>query len=143
MEYFRSDNQICARLDVGDEISSSILAIAKKENISLASISGIGATDNADIGVFDMNTGTYDVHTYTGVHEITSLVGNLTTKDGEPYSHLHITLAGKDGSIVGGHLLRGVICLTAEIFITILNGHAERQLDSDLHINKITFPDFS
>lgn len=139
MEYKRFDNQIAVRLDCGDEISESILKIAEAEKITLGSVSGIGATDDVDVGVFDTDAKTYNRYTFTGTHEITSLTGNLTTKDGKPYSHLHITLAGDGGKITGGHLLRGMISLTAEIFITVIDGKAERKYDSVYGINKIAF----
>ena len=140
MEYQRFNNQIAVRLDRGDEIVKSILMIAEAEKIALASISGIGATDDVDVGVFNAETRAYNTFSFKGTHEITSLTGNLTTKDAEPYLHLHITLAGEGGKIVGGHLLRGMISLTAEIFMTVIEGKAERIYDSELGINTIDFP---
>lgn len=141
MEYKVFGNQIVVRLDRGDEISESILKIAAMEKIALASISGIGATDDVEVGVFDTKKGTYNRFAFSGTHEITSLTGNLTTKDAEPYLHLHITLAGEAGKIVGGHLLRGIISLTAEIMITVVEGEAVRTYDSKLGINRIEFLD--
>ena len=45
MEYKKFETAYVVRLDPGDEICESLLAIAKQENIALASISGIGAVD--------------------------------------------------------------------------------------------------
>ena len=68
--------------------------------------------------------------------EITSLIGNITVKNGEPYVHLHITVAGKGGNVYGGHLLKTVISATAEIFITVLPGTVERfESDSSPKLN--------
>lgn len=139
MEYKRFDNQIVLRLDCGDEISTAVLNVAKAENITLASISGIGAADDIDVGVFDIAAKQYVNYHFCGNHEITSLTGNLTTKDGECYSHLHITLAGEGANIVGGHLLKGIISLTAEIVITIIDGKVDRKFDPAPGINKISF----
>lgn len=139
MEYSRFGNQIVVRLDQGDEISASVLKIAEAEDISLASVSGIGATNDIDVGVYDIDAKEYTRYTFRGTHEITSLIGNLTRKDGKPYAHMHVTLAGDGGKIVGGHLLRGVIVLTSEIFITVVDGKAERKYDAGLGINRLSF----
>lgn len=139
MEYKRFEDRIAVRLDRSDEICGSILKIAEAEHIGLATVSGIGATDDADIGVFDTETKTYCRNPVTGMHEITSLLGNLSTKDGVPYLHLHITVAGEGEKTEGGHLLRCVISLTAEIFITVIAGKAERSYDEALGLNRLVF----
>ncbi|MDX2283564.1 MAG: PPC domain-containing DNA-binding protein [Bacteroidia bacterium] len=57
--------------------------------------------------------------------EIVSLSGTLCP-DG---LHLHIALAGRDGSVTGGHLLDGcLIYTTAEVVIGELPGYAFRRL---------------
>lgn len=139
MEYRRFNDKIVLRLDKGDEIVDSIMNLAKKEKITLASVTGIGGTDNVTVGVFNMDKKGYDRFTFTGTHEITSLTGNICTMNGEEYSHIHITLAGTGGNVVGGHLLSCTISLTAEIFVTILDGTVDRKRDEELQINKFRF----
>lgn len=137
MEYKRFENTIFARLDPGEEITASLLKLAKAENIGCASVSGIGAADDIKVGVFDLEAKKYAEFAFTGNHEITDLCGSLTTLNGEPYQHLHITLAATDGTVRGGHLLSGVISLTGEIIITILPGTLERKKNEALGINTI------
>ncbi len=139
MEYGIFDNTIVVRLDKGDKIVESVLSVAKKEGITLAYLTGIGAVDDFEVGVFDLDKADYAHYRYTGNHEINSVVGNLTTKEGAPYLHAHITCTGCDGTVVGGHLFEGKVSLTAEIFLQIINGSAERKFDSTVGINKITF----
>lgn len=135
MVYKRFGNTIAMRLERGDEIMEQILLLAAKENIRLASVTGIGATDDVTVGVFDPTQQVYERYTFTGAHEITGLVGNLSTMNGENYAHLHITCAGMGGNVVGGHLLRGVISLTGEILIQIADGAVDRKRDETLQIN--------
>lgn len=135
MEYKRFDNTMALRLDPGDEVVASILDVVKKENVTLASVTGIGGAGEIGIGVFNTDTKSYDKRTLTGTHEITSLVGNVNTMQGGTYAHLHITCAGKGGEVVGGHLLRCVISLTAEIFLQIVDGSIDRKRREDLQIN--------
>ena len=138
MLYNRSGNDIVLRLDPGEEVCASVLAVAKKENIPCASVSAIGATNDFTVGVFDLNKKSYDLFKYDdGNYEIASLTGSLSTMNGEPYQHLHITLAGTDGTVRGGHLLSGVISLTAEIVVTILPGTLERKKNETLGINTV------
>lgn len=139
MEYKRFGNTIALRLDPGDEIVTQVLAVAQKENVTLASVTGIGGTDDVEVGVFDMSKKSYNRFTYSGTHEITSLTGNVNTMDGKMYTHLHITLAGADGRVVGGHLLRCVISLTAEIFLYHADGTVDRTRREDLQINTWAF----
>lgn len=139
MEYKRFNDKIVLRLDAGDEIISSVLKVAKEEKITLASLTGIGGTDDVTTGVFDMDSKTYNKFHFSGTHEITSLVGNINTMNDEEYTHIHITLAGENGDIKGGHLLNCVISLTAEIFITVIEGRVDRKKDEALQINKFAF----
>lgn len=139
MEYRVFDDTIVVRLDKGDGIAESLLAVARREGVTLASVSGIGATDDFEVGVFDLAKGDYERIRYGGNHEITALVGNLTTKDGAPYLHLHVTCAGAGGQVVAGHLFEGRISLTAEIFLRKAAGQVSRLRDPSLGINKIKF----
>ena len=78
MKYQRFGNMIAVRLEVGDDIGAKLTELAEKEKIGFASVSGIGATDDFTVGIFDMDKGTYDRVRFTGNHEITSLSGNLS-----------------------------------------------------------------
>lgn len=139
MEYKAYENTLVVRLDKGDEIVKSLSEIAKIEKLTLAQITGIGATDDFTVGVFDLTEGDYERIHYTGNNEINSIMGNFTTKDGNPYIHLHITCTGAGGKVVGGHLFEANVSLTAEIFIQKINGSAERSFDKTAGINKIRF----
>lgn len=141
MEYKVFEDTVLVRLDKGDEIVKSLLEVARRESLTLASVSGIGATDDFEVGVFDLDRSDYDHYRFHGNHEIVALVGNITTKNGAPYLHLHITCAGKEGKIVGGHLFKAKVSLTAEIFLHKGAGRAERRRDESIGINKIHFPE--
>lgn len=137
MEYKRSGNTLIVRLDKDDEILASMLELAAQESITAASITGIGATDDFRIGIFDLKKHAYDEFPYTGAFEITNLTGNLTTKGGNPYVHLHMTAGGKEGTTISGHLLYAHISLTAEIFVNVIDTRVERFYDEDLRINRL------
>lgn len=128
---------IALRLDPGDEVIESILALAEKEKIQAGIVEGIGATDDVTIGIMDLNSREYKLTHYTEPFEITSLMGNLSRKDGEAYLHSHINLGGVDGSVVGGHLDRAVISITAEIFIRVIDGEIDRKYHDEIGVNQM------
>ena len=136
MFYSKFGDVYAVRLEKGEEISECIKRIARENDITLGVVSGIGASNDATLGVLDLGTGVYERTEIKEDCEITSLIGNITVKNGEPYVHLHITVAGKGGNVYGGHLLKTVISATAEIFITVLPGTVERfESDSSPKLN--------
>ena len=52
MQYKKFNNTIIARIDKGEEILEKVKEIALKENIKLASINALGATNDFTVGVF-------------------------------------------------------------------------------------------
>lgn len=138
MEYIRKENEIVVRLDKGEEVISSLLTLAEKENILTASITGLGASNKFMVGVLDLNLKEFKGKTYEGVYEITNLVGNLTTKEDKPYLHLHATFASLD-TVVGGHLTSAYISATAEIFIHVIDLNVDRKFDSNMGLNLFDF----
>lgn len=137
MQYQRSGNKLILRLDPGDEIVHSMLEIAEKEQIAAASISGIGATDDFEVGIFAIERRAYDRYAFRGNHEILNLCGNLSRMNGEAYQHMHITCAGSGGSVVGGHLLKAVISLTAEIVLDVIDTSLDRVHSETIGINRL------
>ena len=139
MEYKRFDNTIVARIDRGEEILEQMAIIAQKENIKLASVSALGAAGEITVGVYDVEKKEYHANSFTGDLEIVSLTGNITTKDGQYYAHLHMSAGDEEGSVFGGHLNKAVICATCEMFIQVIDGAVDRQYDETTGFNLLKF----
>jgi len=131
MEYRRFDNTIFARLDPGEDVAEQIRAIALAEDIRLASVNGVGATDLFSVGVFGDTLDTHHSVTYDTGHEIVSLCGSITTFHGEYYAHFHIAAADKEGVVHGGHMIQCRVFATCELTITISQGHVDRFHDKE------------
>lgn len=101
MDYRRFGNTIVARFDRGEEITAQLRALCEKENIRLASVEALGATDEFTVGVYNVDEHQYHALTFTGAHEIVSLTGTVNTMNGEYYSHLHMSAANESGAVVG------------------------------------------
>ena len=81
----------------------------------------------------------YVANTFDGVMELTSLMGNITEKDGEPYLHLHATFGDLTGKVIGGHLNEAVVSATCELFVRKVEGHVGRRLDPETGLNIFDF----
>ena len=139
MDYRRFEDTIVVRLDKGEEICRQLLEIAKKEQIPAAAVSGIGAVNDFVVGLFDPEKKQFGENHFTGYYEVTAITGNLSTKAGAPYLHLHMSCADAQGHMVGGHLSCGTISLTGEITLQVLNGSVERSFDAGIGLNTFDF----
>lgn len=141
MEYRRFNDKIVARIDKGEEILEQIKNIALKENIKLANINALGATNDITVGVFKTGEKKYYSNHFTGDMEITSLTGTINTMNGEFYSHLHISCGNAEGNVVGGHLNRAIVSATCEMVIYIIDGKVDRYFDEEIGLNLFKFED--
>ncbi|HBX74674.1 MAG: DNA-binding protein [Acidaminococcaceae bacterium] len=132
MEFQKFGDTYVVRLDKGEEIVASLQALCEKQQIALASVEGIGAADHAVIGLYDVGRREYHKTELDGPMEITSLMGNITQKDGAVYIHLHINLCNKEMQILGGHLNECSIGATGEVFVRVLPGNVGRRLDEEV-----------
>ena len=136
MEYKRFGDVIALRLEVGERVVESIAEVCRREDVRFASISGLGATNDATVGVLDLASKQFVGKRCQGTYEIGSLTGNATRRDGEPYLHLHIVFGNPTtGECYCGHLTDAVISATAEIVIQVAKGEVGRRLDESVGLN--------
>ena len=139
MEYKRFKNTIVARIDKGEEILDKIKEIALKENIKLANINALGATNDFTVGVFKTKEKKYYSNEFKGDFEIVSLTGSINTMNDEFYSHIHMSCGDSEGKVFGGHLNRAVVSATVEMFIYIIDGRVDRYHDEEIGLNLFKF----
>ena len=139
MDYRRFGDKIVVRMDRGEEILTELQRVAEKENIKLASVTALGATDDFTVGVYNVAEKQYHSHSFQGAFEIVSLTGTINTMNGEYYAHLHISAGDEKGAVFGGHLNRAVISATCEMVITVIDGQVDRFRDEEIGINLFRF----
>lgn len=139
MDYKRFGSTIIARLDKGEEILEQLEIISKKENINLASVSALGATNDITVGVFRTEEKKYYANSFKGDMEIVSLTGTVSTMNGQYYAHLHMSAGDTDGKVFGGHLNRAVISATCEMVITVIDGAVDREFNETVGLNTFRF----
>lgn len=139
MEYRAFGNHYVVRIDKGEEVLACLEKLCRKEEIRLGSAVGLGACDSVTVGLFDTVKKVYRKNTFTGPMEISSLVGNISTKEGEPYLHFHINICNEENQILGGHLNECWISATGEITVTKLDGSVEREMSEEIGLNLYRF----
>ena len=132
MEYKRIENKIVFRLEMGEGLMESTQKIASAENVKLASINGIGACSKIEMGYIDLNIKEYVFKTFEGNLEILHATGNITLKDGEPFPHIHISVADDGCRAFGGHLNEATISATFEGVMQIIDHEIHRKFNEDL-----------
>lgn len=139
MEYRRFGNKIIARIDKGEEILTTIKEISLKENIKLASVQALGATDEFTVGVYKVDEKKYYANEFKGYFEIVSLTGTINTMDGEIYTHIHMSAGNDKGEVFGGHLNKAIVSATCEMVIDIIDGNVDRKYDEETGLNVFRF----
>ena len=135
MRYKKSNTTFILRIDRGEEIAATIKEFCREQKIVLGTVQGIGAVGNAEIGLFETQRKEYHKTLLRCDYEITSLLGNVTTMNGEPYLHLHVTLSDASYHAFGGHLTSAVVSGTCEVFIHRIDDTLDRRFDEEVGLN--------
>ena len=139
MEYKRFDKDIVVRIDNGEEILEKIKEVAIKENIKLATVTALGATNEFTVGVFKTEEKKYYSNSFQGDFEIVSLTGSINTMNDEFYTHIHMSAGDGKGNVFGGHLNKAIVSATCEMFIHVIEGKVDRELSKDIGLNLFKF----
>ena len=135
MKFKKFGNKWVVRIDKGEEVIQTIKKVCEDNKIKSGSLSGIGATDRATVGLFNTKSKQYQSRELIGDYEITNLSGNISTMNGEIYLHLHIGLSDSKYNAYGGHLTSAVISGTGEIIIEKIDGEIEREFNKEIGLN--------
>src|SRR4051794_26435209 len=93
------------RIKKGGDLKQAIAAFMAAEHISAGIVVGAaGSLSKARIRMADAQNTDDDIREFNGNFEIVSLMGMCTGS-----MHLHISIADKDGQVIGGHLKDGCI----------------------------------
>lgn len=117
--------------DTGEEIIKSLEAHARRTGIKAAHLTALGAFQSATLAYFDWETKEYEEIPVTEQVEVTSLVGDIGTHDGDPAIHIHCVLGRRDGTAVTGHLLEAHVRPTLELFLTAYDDELVRHTDEE------------
>jgi predicted DNA-binding protein with PD1-like motif len=131
----REGSRIFIRLEMGDEIHSSLAEVARREGVSGGWFSGIGAASAVELGYYDLERKDYDRTKIAGDVEIASASGSLGLIDGKPFVHLHAVVSDRQCVPRAGHLFSAVTAATLEFVLFVAEEPIERTRDEATELN--------
>ncbi len=135
-----SEGKYVLSIDNHVEIVKALQSFCQEKRIRAGVVSGIGAIGEATFRFLDPATKKYVDKAFSEQMEITNLTGNISTKDGVPYLHLHVTAGRRDYSCIGGHLLSAVINGACELYVESFPGaQLGRRFDEETGLNLYEF----
>ncbi|SEK55352.1 hypothetical protein SAMN04515665_10319 [Blastococcus sp. DSM 46786] len=116
--------------ETGEEVVSGLTEWATGHELPGSSFTAIGAFSEATLGYYDLDEQEYAEIPVDGQVEVLTLAGDITL-DGQGgwQVHGHVVCGRRDGSTVGGHLLRAVVRPTLEVVVTAGAAHLRRRHD--------------
>lgn len=127
-----NDNAFLLVFDRGDEIAETLTSFARDNAISGASFTAIGACRRATIAYWNPDTKDYEKIEVSEQVEVVSLTGNISLgENGQPRVHAHVALGKRDGGLIGGHFLSGVVHPTLELFLIQSTVVLQRRKDQE------------
>jgi predicted DNA-binding protein with PD1-like motif len=122
-------------LDSGEEAFTALTKFANDAQLTAASLSAIGAFEQATVGWFDFEKKTYKKIEIREQCEVLSAIGDVAIgDDGLASLHVHVVLGLSDGATRGGHLLAGTVRPTLEVIFIDTPSHLRRKKRPDLGI---------
>jgi predicted DNA-binding protein with PD1-like motif len=114
MKYKKLGDSYLLKLDMNDDLHESILQLADAAGIVSGYFNGIGAIKDFELGYYLLSSKEYKRLKMPEIVELISCVGNLTTKDGKPFLHIHAAVGLSDFRVIGGHLFSARVAVTVE-----------------------------
>lgn len=132
---------LVAVLDTGDRTMTALAEIARRERLTAAQFTAIGAFSEARLAYFDWETKEYQEIPVAEQVEVASLVGDIGVDEaGEPALHVHAVLGRRGGAALAGHLLDGTVRPTLEVVLTETPAHLHRRHDPATGLSLIRLP---
>lgn len=133
MKYARlSENTSAIRLEPGDDVHAVLQQFCSQQGIDNAQITGIGSIESPTLAHYSIHTKEFKDQSLAGVYEVTSLLGNIALVDGQPFAHLHVTVADETMVARAGHLVKGACSATLELFLTSYPAHHTKSQDDHI-----------
>jgi hypothetical protein len=129
MKSRRIDKGTVLVFDTGEEVVSALTDFAKKNNISGAHFTAIGAFSDAGIGYFDWQKKDYVNNPVDEQVEVVSLIGDIAIDEGKPKVHAHVVVGKSNGTTLGGHLLEAHVRPTLELVLHEAGEQLQRKFD--------------
>jgi predicted DNA-binding protein with PD1-like motif len=140
MFYSKCNIGYVVRVEVGEEIQDALSQFAQAVQLKGAFYQGIGTLTHVELAFFCIDAKEYERKFFNDQYEMISLMGNISSLNGSPAPHSHVTLSDRNFQTYSGHLVRGVVSVTAEICVTTIDLSLSRKEDPVLRYNGLISP---
>jgi len=130
MKFRMEKSRAYMTLAKGDNINRTFESFAEVKGVGCAWLNGIGALENPEIGYYSLKDKFYYRKIFKGEYELTSLMGNITLKEGKPFSHTHITFSDTEFRVFGGHLFNANITAAGEFIMQFGSDEMNREMNA-------------
>ena len=91
MEYKRFGNKIIVRIDKDEEILEQVKKLALKENIRLAAVQALGATNSFTVGVYNVAEKQYYANSFSATCEmVVDVLDGTVDRQYDPVTGLNL-----------------------------------------------------
>ena len=132
MKFRMEKSRAYMTLAKGDNINKTFESFAEVKGVGCAWLNGIGALENPEIGYYSLEDKSYHRKTFSGEYELISLIGNISLKDGKPFSHTHITFSDTEFRVFGGHLFNANITAAGEFIMQFGSDEINREMNAEI-----------
>lgn len=141
MKYLRADDKYLVTLTRGEKIIEKLLEFCELNNVNSATLTGVGGASDIELGYYDLETKEYSWKTFSQVHEVLGLTGNVSKADDKPFIHAHIVVSNNAFQCFGGHLKEAVVGGTLEVLITPIDISLIRVFDNNIGLKLLDIPE--
>lgn len=126
MRYRETKFGYLVMLERGDELIRSLIEFGRHEEVTAASLNGLGAIRRLVLGFYDLESQDYVRREWDGDLEVAALVGTLSLLDGEVFPHVHGVFSDRWFNSFGGHVFEATVSVTLEVPVYTTPGVFER-----------------
>jgi len=140
----KSGNIISIRMYDEEDFFANLGEVVKKYNLkSGIFICALGMLKKVRLNylIYPKEPGKYLSKDHDGPFELTSLVGNIGFFNDELVVHAHAVLSDKENNCIGGHLAKGTVNATLEVFIIVPDTEFKRHFDEKTGLKILDFKD--
>ncbi|MCB1106766.1 MAG: DNA-binding protein [Chlamydiia bacterium] len=140
MRYVEHSKGYVIKLEQGEDFQSSLGDFVHQKRLASSFFQGIGSLANVELGYFNLAKNEYDRHAFKGDYELISASGNISIEHDAPFVHTHVVLSDDQCKTIAGHLFKGIVTITAEVFLFPLDIALIRKHDQKLNFKGLDLP---
>ncbi len=137
MTYTKVSTGYVVRLFPGENAHEAFVKFAQKEGIKGASITGLGAVKDIELGYLHLEEKKFHFTKHEGMYELVGMNGNIAIVDGEPAAHIHAAFSDDNHLVIGGHVKSMTVAVAIEAHVIPHGVEIKKGLDEFSGLNML------